>query len=195
MSKTFTVLLDLDSTVYDLLTPTLKWVNMVYKLDLTPADIKTWNWDKDHGVNPLLYWSTKYTFLNLKPFPGAQEAIKKVAMWGVRQIFFSTIVTEHGAWEKFNAVDRDFPLIGRKNTLLTGGLKDLARGDMLVDDGPHNLVDFAATGGLAVLADLYGAPYCQAHAPVTDLMTQWKQYPEIVLTAMQGGFGWSENAG
>jgi 5'(3')-deoxyribonucleotidase len=195
MTKPFTVLIDLDSTVYDLLNPTLAWVNKIYNINLTPADIKNWHWDKDHKVDPYKFWAMEKTFLDLKPFQGARNAIQMVGGWGVRQVFFSTVVTQYGAWEKFSAVDRDFPDVGRKNTLLTGGSKDLARGDMLIDDGPHNLTEFAAIGGLAVLADLYGAPYCQAHGPVTDVMTHWKQYPDIVLEAMDAQKGWSENAG
>lgn len=195
-SKQFVVLLDMDSTVYDLLTPTLSWVNKIYDKQLTPADITEWRWDKKHSVTsvslkvaPEVFWNMQNTYLNLKPIEGSIQAIEEVSKWrGVRQVFLSSANFKY-ATEKFQAVDRDFPFIGSKDVLLTGGNKDLVNGQVLVDDGPHNLEQFS---GYKILADLHRAPYCKY--PQADyVMTDWKDYPRIINNLLNKG--WAENVG
>lgn len=190
VANKFVVLLDMDSTVYDLLSPTLDYVNKKYGMSLGPANITEWRWDVKYDVNPMKFWNMEGTYLNLKPFDGAAGAIWQVHQMGVRQVFLSSANFKF-ATEKFQAVDRDFPFIGSKDVLLTGGNKDLANGDILVDDGPHNLKQFAATGGKTVLANMVNAPYC-SYPQADDSMTHWYQYPNIVKNLMNG---WKENVG
>jgi 5'(3')-deoxyribonucleotidase len=180
MTTPFTVLIDLDSTVYDLLTPTLTWVNAQKGLNLTPADIKEWQWGKKLGVDLYEFWAREGIFYNLKPFHHCKTALKKVDNWGVRQVFFSTLVDgPHVAWDKLRAIERDFPFIGKRNILFTGHYKDIGRGDVLVDDGAHNLEAFKAVGGTTVQARFDGVsiPACISDYCITD----WRQYPEIVM--------------
>lgn len=184
MTRPFTVLIDLDSTTYDLLTPTLNWVNLTKGLELTPSDIKEWQWGKPLGVDLYSFWNQPGLFYDLKPFPHAKEALLKLRNWDVRQIFFSTLVDGPTvAWDKIRAVDRDFPFIGRRNILLTGQHKDIACADILVDDGPHNLAAFEGNG-VTVLANLQGVGYTKG-CKSDYVMTDWRQYPEIVLQELR----------
>lgn len=191
MAKKFVVLLDMDSTVYDLLGPTLNYVNSRYGLNLSPANVTEWRWDKKYNINLTDFWNTEGTYLNLQPFADAVEAIRQVQEMGVRQIFLSSANFKY-ATEKFQAVERDFPFIGAKDVLLTGGNKDLVIGDVLVDDGPHNLAQFATTGGKVVLANMSGAPYC-CYPQANDAITKWHQYPAVVKSLMKSG--WTESIG
>lgn len=175
------VLLDLDSTVYDLLTPTL-----LATPGVKPSDVVSWEFLKKPEYFKV--WNTEGFYLGLQPFPGAVEAIKKVHEMGIRQVFLSSANFKYGT-EKFRAVDRDFPFIGAKDTLLTGGSKDLVKGDVLVDDGPHNLEEFSKCGGDTILANLYGAPYCKYPAATSEI-TNWSDYPILIklLACFNGEF-------
>jgi 5'(3')-deoxyribonucleotidase len=179
----FDALIDMDSVAYDLTTPWLEWYNKESGDSLTYADILTWEWST--FIKP--GWESKiYDFLNqegmfysLKPFPGAVEAMREVDEMGVRQRFATTVSTKTGAWEKQRAVERDFPFIGKKRVLTTGGDKAFL-GDILFDDGPHNREAFA---GLTVRVDLQGSPYVQ-DGPGDFNMTSWDQYPDIMREAI-----------
>lgn len=173
------VLLDLDSTIYNLTDPTLAYLSKKVGHELNVSMIDDWEWYSRYGLHPEEFWNLEGTFLNLKPYPWAVEAITKVSHWGVRQVFFSTIISKCGAWEKMQAVDRDFPFIGSRNLLMTGGVKDLARGDVLVDDGPHNLHEFIKAGGVGVLADMHGAPYC-TFPSASATLRNWRDYPKLL---------------
>lgn len=185
MTKPFTVLIDLDSTTYDLLTPTLAWVKSTYDLNLAPSDIKVWGWDKEYKADLYSMWKQPGVFYSLKVFPHAKTAIKKVHEWGIRQIFFGALVDgPHVAWDKLRAVDRDFPYIGKRGVIFTGKDKDLIRGDMLIDDGPHNIESFESTGGATVLARMQPIEY-NLDCKSDYIMTDWRQYPEIVLAEVK----------
>jgi 5'-nucleotidase len=189
VAEGFVVALDMDTTVYDLMTPWLAWYNDTWWDDLTPQDIEVWDTHlftvKECGASLYTYLDKKGTFLNLKPFEGAVEAIRTVHGWGVRQVFASTCTSLTGAWEKQKAVDRDFPFIGHEEVLITGGSKDLVRADILFDDRPLNILNFGKSG-MTCLVDLQSSPYCYEFQSSPDhVMRSWDEYPEIVATAMK----------
>lgn len=181
MSRPFTVLIDLDSTVYNLWAPTFDKEKSRTGRDFTSKDITTWNWPYENDVDVQSYWNQRGFFLNLKPFPHSLMAIRKVEDWGIKQVFFSVAGFKYGVEEKLAAINRDFPFISSSRALFTGGDKDLAYGDVLIDDGPHNHEVFETTGGVSVIADLQESPYCRLYKNAKYIMTDWRQYPEIIL--------------
>jgi len=193
VSTTFTVLIDLDSTTYDILTPTFSYLKTRHNIVITPEKLKGfYDWPEDSLGMAYGYWSHEGFFSDLKPFSHAKSALYKVYNWGVRQLFVSTLVSGRTvAWDKGNAIDRDFPFIGRRNLLLTGHDKDIVRGDMLFDDALHNLeafdqFDYQAT----VLARLQPTGYNEGYEATyykypNYIMTDWRQYPDIVAEEMR----------
>jgi 5'(3')-deoxyribonucleotidase len=202
--KDILILIDLDSTTYDLATPWLEWYNGErwwcprHKKHedlkpLTPQDITHWGW---HDLTHPCCQEKLYDFLwepgmyaSIKPFEGAQEAIRKVHEWGIGQAFCSTTISFTGPYDKMKAVQRDFPFIGKERVLITGGWKGGFGGQVLVDDGPHNLMAFKgpseAAGGtngprLTISAQIQPAPYQKAFKADYELY-DWKDYPELIL--------------
>lgn len=178
------VLLDLDSTVYNLLHPWLDLVHQHFDERYDETFIDDWSWCKKTraGAKPVLdLLGTPGLFLNLKPFAGAIEAIREVAEWDdVEQYFASTIVGPTAAWEKMQAVDRDFDFMGgSKRLLMTGGIKAFV-GDALVDDAGHNLEEFAARGGIAVKANFHPQVTYAKDALCDAELTDWNDYPDLV---------------
>lgn len=184
MNKPLTVLIDLDSTIYDLLTPWLEWYNRHYNDTLQLADIDRWSWNEickpECGTKLYSFLNKKGLFTSLKSFPSVLESIEKVHKWlGVKQVFCSTIIGITGCAEKLEIVKRDFPYLGKEALVLVGHDKSLIKGDILVDDGPHNLEAFRAVNGYTVLANMQNVGYCKfPQADVT--MTRWQDYPMII---------------
>ncbi len=179
----FTIAIDLDSTVYDLLRPWINWYNEKYGDSLQPSDVTIWDWHKllkpECGTKIYSYLEKKGLFIELMPFPGASEAIRNVHDSGIRQVFATACDTKLGAWEKMQAIERDFPFIGKAG-LIVARDKSLVRADVLVDDGAHNIRAFQQTGGLTITADLYGAPHSRLDVAPDWFMTDWIQYPHII---------------
>lgn len=184
----FTVALDMDSTIYDLMNPWLDWINKTFDEKRTIKDVTTWNFPmlfkcKERGFD---FLDIPDMFLSLKPFPNAIEAVNKVREMGVRQVFVTTVSSvtkdsqKQSAWEKQQVIGRDFPW-AKKDVMITSGSKDLVRADMLVDDGPHNIEAFAATGGVTAKIPY---PYNVA-APADFVFDDWTLYPGIVKLARE----------
>lgn len=189
----FVVAIDLDTTIYDLLTPWLKWYNEGNWLEegeslpvnplMAYSTIKRWGWHEDVdprcGTKLYQFFRDGHCYESLDLFPGAQKAIRAVHDWGVTQIFVSTTVTRHGPFWKQQAIDKDFPFIGKEKLLISGGYKGAIRANVLVDDGPHNLDDFKARGGTTVVAQLQDLGYNRDYRADGHLF-RWGDYPDII---------------
>lgn len=171
----FTVALDLDATVYDLHTPWLAYLRDELGEDVSPG-FTTWDVHRQYPRSgPRVYdiLSREGLFLGLKPLPYAVEAIHAVASrLNVRQVFLTTCTTKSGAWEKQQAVARDFPALASE-VIVTSGAKDIIAAQLLVDDGPLNLEAFP---GLTCRV-----PYAyNAHVPSTFTLSDWSAYPALI---------------
>jgi 5'(3')-deoxyribonucleotidase len=179
----FRVALDMDSTVYDLHTPWLEWLEREHGERCPVDQIQTWDFHNQLacGVRVYDFLETPDCFERLQPFPGAIEAINEVAGWGtVRQFFVSTCRTRQGAWEKQRAVERDFPTMA-KDVLVTSGAKDVIAADLLVDDGPHNLEAFP---GMTCKIPYTYNKSVRSHFEMK--VEEWAtRYPEMVRKAMR----------
>lgn len=172
----FTVALDMDSTVYDLHAPWLKWLKDTHMEAVAPHEILTWDWHNQLNCGQAVYdfLHLDDAFLNAPLFPGAHAAIMEVHNMGVRQCFVSTVKTKTGAWQKQQAIIRDFPEL-KDDVFITSHNKDLVRADLLVDDGPHNLKMFQRHGWTCKV------PYTYNKDVETDfVLFDWSQYSSIV---------------
>lgn len=170
MSRQFTVAIDLDSTVYDLHKPWLEWIEREKGKKHELHEIDSWEWNAP--------WIKEFidlhdVFLTMPLLPGVQRAIQYVHEMGVRQCFVSTCKTQRGAYEKMKAVQRDFPYL-KDDVIITSHNKDLIRADMLVDDGPHNLLAFP---GITCKV-----PYkYNEHVDTDYTLFEWEDYKDIVI--------------
>lgn len=177
--KQLTVAIDLDSTLYDLCTPWLAYIRDELGEDTSDGFLR---WDthlqfEKSGNKVYDFLHLEGAFYNLKPLPGAIEAIKRVSALGVKQVFITTCTTKRGPWEKQQAILRDFPELA-KNVLITSGVKDVIDADLLVDDAPHNIEDFGETRPLAFTAAI---PYAyNNHSDPDFWMFDWRSYEPIV---------------
>jgi len=179
------VLLDLDGVVYDMHTSWLEWYNDKWNDNLTLEGFKDWDlhkWVKPEcGKDIYNYLLLDKVFFFLPTFRGAIEAITKAHSLGVRQYFVSTCTVPQGAFDKMSAVERDFPFIGKKNVMITGGYKGLFSGDILFDDGPHNLVDFRSKQKKpACRVSIDNTAEYNKHVVADYLMTDWTEYVDIL---------------
>lgn len=171
-----TIALDMDGVVYDCLGPWTRWLAETHGETITPDQITTWDFHTQVkcGVKVYDFLDTPGAFLDMQAAPGAIAAINYAHGLGVRQFFVSTIKTRQGAWEKQQAIARDFPYLAN-DVLITSGSKDLIRADVLVDDGPHNLEAFSLYGLTCKVPYKYNA-----HVETDFVLVQWSEYPKLV---------------
>jgi len=137
-----TILIDMDDTIESLLKAWVQGVNKKYDRHVSPEDIESWDVSSAYpGLTheevyavPLEkgFWKT------VEPIPGAAEAIQRFMAAG-HEVFIVTATPYESVTEKMTDVlFRYFPFLSWKQLIITSR-KQMIRGDVLIDDGIHNL--------------------------------------------------------
>lgn len=138
------VLVDVDSTVADLMPEWLRLYNNDYSDNVTPDMITDWDMTKfvhpDCGAKIFSYLLREDLYDNVKPIVGAIEGLEYIESIGNRIVFVSSGMY---GYPKFQWADRNGFHVGQwgKNYVVCHD-KSLIRGDVLIDDGIHNAKAF-----------------------------------------------------
>lgn len=137
-----TILVDMDETIELLLPAWIECVNEKYGTNVTPEEVTQWEvaaafptlTREQVNAIPSLpgFWST------VKPIPGAAESLKRLIDAG-HDVYIVTATQFESVPEKISGWLFDhFPFLTEKQVIITCR-KQLIRGDVLIDDGVHNL--------------------------------------------------------
>lgn len=141
--KSLTILCDADDTIENLSIHWLEELNTKYNKSVCKKDIKSWDITKaypdltsDMVLEPLYredFWD------KITPIDGSQYYLEKMITDGheVYIVTASNIETSEAKTAKLISM---FPFIRREQIIFTQN-KQLVDGDVLIDDGVHNLIN------------------------------------------------------
>ena len=174
------ILVDMDDTIESLLDTWLEKVNEKYGRSVTRDDIVSWD---TSAAFPGLTKEQVYGILlddefwkDVKPIPGAAEALLYFRSKG-HKVFIVTSTHYRSLRGKMEyLLFRWFPFIDWDDVIITSH-KQMVKGDVLIDDGLHNLI-----GGdyKKILVD---APYNRdfdAEANGMIRVYDWEQIKKII---------------
>ena len=170
------ILVDMDDTIEHLLVPWLDWLNQRFGRNVQKSDVHAWDMRKAYpgltleeifsALDEDEFWDT------VPPIDGAAEVLDKWMKQG-HQVYIVTATPYGSVRAKMERVlFRHFPFISWKQVIITSN-KQLLKGDVMVDDGYHNLV-----GGnyKKILVD---APYNQEFDETEESMIRVRDWKEI----------------
>lgn len=133
-----TILVDLDSTVADLLTPWLAAYNETCGDNLTVEELTTFDTHEyaRHGHRVYEPFQKPGFFAELPPIPGAFEALDKLRVKADIVIVTSAPSHPHVMGDKAMWVRKHLPWLC-VHKFVVAGAKYLIHGDALIDDAPH----------------------------------------------------------
>ena len=136
------ILVDMDDTIEQLLHSWVRGVNAKYGTNAAYDDVASW--DVSEAFPSLTreqvyavpsepgFWST------VEPIPGAAESLKRLSDAG-HEIYIVTSTLPGDVREKMDdLLFRRFPFLSWEQVIITSR-KQMIRGDVLIDDGVHNL--------------------------------------------------------
>lgn len=137
------VLVDMDDVMCNFVESLCSWLNKEYQTNVTKQDITEWDLRKffptlsvDEIFDPTHtddFWKT------VAPIDGSQEFIRKLMKNDAYDVYICTSSDYRTIKHKFDWVlKRYFPYISWKQVIITKN-KSMVRGDILIDDGVHNL--------------------------------------------------------
>lgn len=140
--KQLTVLVDMDDTLENLCTPWVQYLNEKYGTTVTTDDVKDWDiarvfptLTREQVFEPLI---TEALWERVKPLPKAYENICKLKYDGHRILIVTAASPISVPMKLEKVLFRYFPFFSYSDVIITSH-KQLIRGDVLVDDAPHNL--------------------------------------------------------
>lgn len=136
------ILCDLDGICADLATPWIADYNLLYADKLTLENFTSWDWHKfvkpECGEKLYDIIEQDGYFANLKPMPGAPEAIEALRSAGHEiTIVSSPTKGRTSAGDKIAWSVRELGL--KRQDVIMAHKKELVRGDVLIDDSPKNV--------------------------------------------------------
>lgn len=141
MSKSLTILVDVDNVLEDLHTPWVVAVNKKYGTDVKPEDITSWNIERFFdGLSRNQVFSPLHTaelWESLEPLKGSQKYLKMLIKDG-HKVFLLTSAHPDTIPLKFKFLQKHFPFIPFRDVIISSH-KQMVIGDVLIDDAPHNL--------------------------------------------------------
>lgn len=141
--KAMTILTDMDDTIEDLLSAWISRLNDMYGLTTTKEDVREWDMTaafpslpSEDIYKPLLdgeIWDS------VLPKPDAPQILERMINDG-HDVYVVTSSHYAGVKPKLDkALFRYFPFIDWKHVIISYN-KQLIKGDVLIDDAPHNLI-------------------------------------------------------
>ncbi len=154
MSKRI-ILLDMDDVLSNLVQPWMQLLNKKFNIEIDFEGLVGWNLGTILPVKyPVLTSSDVYSVLDLPGFfrnlpviPGAKEGLKEMLELDWRPVIVTSLpIVKHNSGqviqEKCEWVEEHLKgLIDHRDIVVTYR-KFLVQGDVLIDDGPHNLQEY-----------------------------------------------------
>lgn len=138
------LLVDMDDVIECLVPAWAEYINSKYKTNVSAEEITDWDICKAFpGLTPAQVFegpSSDEFWKTVKPMPGAVDGLKTLMNEGF-DIFIVTATWYGSLAAKMDYVlFKYFPFIKWNHVIITSN-KQMIKGDILIDDGPHNLVE------------------------------------------------------
>lgn len=138
------ILVDVDSTVLDLMPEWLRRYNNDFSDHVTVDQITEWDMAKfvhpDCGTKIYSYLLMDDLYENVKPIDGAMETLSHLENQGHRIVFVSSGVYSYPKFCRLEQLGFNVGKYGSNYVVCHD--KSLIRGDLLIDDGEHNITAF-----------------------------------------------------
>ena len=171
------ILVDMDDTIEQLLDAWVSRANEKFGRDVSLDEITGWNVAAPYsGLTREDIYGVTYEpgfWSGVKPMPGAAEALKHFMDEGHEVYIVTATEIEHVEEKMKGLLFRYFPFLSWNQVIITGR-KQLIRGDVLIDDGIHNL-----EGG-DYRKILFTAPHNRFYDAEANGMTRVNTWEEVV---------------
>lgn len=137
-----TILVDMDDVLEKLVASWVDFLNKKYSTNVKPEDVDDWDISK---FFPTLTREQVFQasveedmWKNVKPMPGAEKALKKLIADGHELYIVTATLYPTVKVKMEDVLFKYYDFLSWDQVIITSK-KQLIKGDVLIDDGPHNL--------------------------------------------------------
>lgn len=140
--KKLTILIDFDDVMNNLLSVWVEFLNEKYGTDVKKDDVRDWDMSlafpsltKSQVYEPL---KSELLWKRVKPLPDAVEYVRKIMKDGHKIFVVTASNPETIRYKMLHVFQRYFGYLSYESVIVTSH-KQMVKGDILIDDAPHNL--------------------------------------------------------
>lgn len=178
--RKLTILVDMDDTIENLCEAWVDFLNKIHGTTVHKDDIADWDMTLAFPTIPKnqIYevLGNEELWKRIKPLPGAVEYLQRLTNDGHKVVVVTSASADSAKLKLENVLFKYFPFVSMKDVIIASQ-KQLIRGDVMVDDAPHNL-----EGG-SCFGILFSAPHnrkYEAEANGFVRADNWKEVYNIV---------------
>ena len=178
--KSLTILVDMDDTIENLLEAWVDYLNFKNGVDVSPEDINEWDITRAYPMlseeqifEPLYDHDFWYT---VTPKEGAADVLQQLINDGHRVLIVTSSYLESLRSKMMSVLFNYFPFLCWDDVIVTAH-KQLIKGDVMIDDGAHNLEggDYAK-----LLMDAPHNKYYDAEANGMMRVHNWEEIYKVI---------------
>lgn len=140
------ILVDQDDVLALFVHGVVQKFNARYGTNFTIEDCNQWNLENVFGPKVWDLVKEEGFFWNLEPVPGALEVFKRLYTSGRYDMYIVTASEPHAYVEKIQWLEYYMPFFSIDKHFISCKSKDAVWGDVLLDDGMHNIEAFHGIG-------------------------------------------------
>lgn len=167
------ILLDQDDILADHDEEIIRRYNKKYKTNFTIEDITCWEIASIMGKEVEQIMFDPELFKDLPIVEGCYENLKILYESNLFEFYICTAAHPAAMYNKYNWIKEYLPFFNKRDVIFTYR-KDLINGDLLFDDGPHNIEAFKKD---VIIMD---KPY-NRYIKNRDRVHNWEQFAELLL--------------
>lgn len=171
------LLIDQDDVLAEYVKGLTELYNKKYKTNFTVNDCTCWDIASVLGerVHEIMYESE--LFLNLEPVPKAIETFERLYKSGLFEMYIVTAAHPKSVEAKFQWLNKYMPFFPKSNVIVTSS-KFMIKGDYLLDDGMHNIIEFLDAGGKAIV---FERPHNQSERLGYVSVEGWEAFENLIM--------------
>ena len=177
LAKKYTLLIDQDDVLAEYITGVVERYNEKYGTAFTANDCKTWDLYQVFGKEVDTVMHEPELFRNLQPVEDALQVFERLYRSGLFEMFIVTAANPACVEAKADWLKEYLPFFP-KDRLIVCKHKYMIKGDFLLDDGMHNIEDFAKAGGMPIIFD---RPHNRESSTKYHRVKSWLEFEGLIL--------------
>ena len=175
--KKVTLLIDQDDVLAEYIKGVTEAYNKKYKTDISPEECNNWNLHTVFGEEVETVMHEPELFRHLEPTQDALEVFTRLYHSGLFEMYIVTAAQPCSVEAKHEWIKEHLPFFPEERVIVCRR-KYMIKGDYLLDDGMHNIEDFAKAGGTPIVFE-------RSHNKTAPgnyrRVTNWKNFERMII--------------
>ena len=175
--KKITILIDQDDVLAEYIKGVTKAFNDKYKASIDAEECTSWNLYSVFGEEVETVMHEPDLFRHLEPVKNALEVFERLYRSNLFEMYIVTAANPKSVDAKFEWIKEHLPFFPEDRVIICKR-KYMVKGDILLDDGMHNIEEFLESGGTPIIFD---RPHNRHKGQGITRVRDWLTFERVIM--------------